>query len=171
VLAEGFWRRVFGGNPGIVGTHVRLVGRGSPGTDSDTYEVIGVVRWSVELSYRRPLRADVFVPHVFSPEQRSEQRRRVPGLLTFGRLRRGVTVRQADADVRGLMVTLAEEHPATTLPGAGARVVLLHEELVGQTRLALLLLGCGAAVVLLIGCANVANLLLAARARACFSNS
>ena len=164
VLAEGFWRRVFGGDPGIVGTHVRLAG-GSPKADSDGYEVIGVVRWSVELSYRRPLRADVFVPRVFSSEDRSEQRRRLPGLLTFGRLKHGTTVRQADADVRALMATLSDEHAATSLPGGSARVVSLREELVGQTRAALLMLTFGAAVVLLIGCANVANLLLAGGAR------
>jgi len=161
VLAEGYWRRVFGGDPGIVGTRVRLPGLGSPGAEADSYEVIGVVRWTVELSYRRPLRADLFVPRVFSPEERGEQRRRLPGLMTFGRLKRGVTVRQADRDVRALLTTLSEEHPVTSLPGAGARVVSLHEELVGQTRPVLLLLGWGAAVVLLVGCVNVANLLVA----------
>jgi len=164
VLTEGFWRRTFGGDPDVVGTRVRLVGDATD-TASDSYEVIGVVGWSVELSYRRPIRADAFVPHVFTPVERRDERRRMPGLLTIARLRPGVTVEQADADVRALMAALTETHAATSLPGAGARVVSLHEELVGQTRPALVLLACGVAIVFVIGFGNVANLLLASGLR------
>jgi hypothetical protein len=90
ILTEGFWRRVFGGDPAIVGKRIRLAGGDAPGAD-DSYEVLGIVPWRVDLSYRRPLRVHVFIPHTLSPEERRDERRRVPGLLTFGRLKADVS--------------------------------------------------------------------------------
>jgi len=164
VLAEGFWRRAFDADPAVVGTRIRLAGR-DPSHADDSFEVLGVARWDMELSYRRPLRADVFVPRLFSPEERMDQRRRAPGLMTFGRLRPDVSVARGEADVRAIMTRLVAEYPSTSLPQADARVVPLHEELVGQARPALLLLGWGAGVVLLIACVNVTALFVASGVR------
>lgn len=165
VLAEGFWRRVFGGDQGIVGTHIHLIDNGARSTQAVTYEVIGVVPSTVRLSYRYPLRADIFVPRVFTDDERSAKSRRRPGLIAFGRLRPGVPVGQAGSDVRALIASMELKHPGISLPGGSARVVSLHEELLGQTRPAFMLLGMAALIVLLIACANVANLLLADGAR------
>jgi predicted permease len=165
VLAEDTWRRVFGGDPGVVGRRVRLVERGADARVPGSYEVIGVVSSSVRLSYRLPLRADLYVPLVISAKDLTEQARGAPTLLTVGRLTPGLAVGEADAQVRTLIATLAREHPAIKVFRGGARVTRLHEELVGQTRPAFLLLATAAAIVLLIGCANIANLLLASGLR------
>jgi len=164
MLTERYWRRVFGADPAVVGTRIRLAGRDPAGVD-DSYEVLGVTRWDVELSYRRLLRADVLIPHVSSPNDRAEERRRAPGLMTIGRVKPHVSVAESGTEVRALMAALAAEHPTTSLPQADARVVSLHEELVGQTGPAMRILGWGAALVLFIACVNVTALLVAAGLR------
>ena len=68
---------------------------------------------------------------------------------------------EAAAEIRSVLAASTREHPKVSLPGAGTRVVPLHEELVGRTRPVFLLLAAAAGVLLLIGCVNVANLLLA----------
>jgi putative ABC transport system permease protein len=161
VLAEAFWRRVFAGNPAIVGQYVRLAGPNRRDADADTYEVIGVVPASVRLFYRLPLEADIYLPRVLQPGDRAEEARMSPGFFTFVRLAPGVSVEQADREVRMVLKAVVAEHPAVSVPRAGSRVTSLHEELVGQTRPAFLLLAAAALILLVIGCVNIASVLLA----------
>ena len=161
VLAEAFWRRVFAGDPKVIGQRVRLVGPNRREGDADTYEVIGVVPSSVRLFYRLPLHADVYIPRVIQPTDRAEEARMSPGLFTFGRLAPGISVEQAAQEVRTILNAVAAEHPAVSIPAAGSRVTSLDEELVGQTRPAFVLLAAAALVLLVIGCVNVASVLLA----------
>src|SRR5262249_17810170 len=82
------------------------------------------------------------------------------GLQALGRIHRGVTLAVAEAELSGIAARLAEAFP-TTNAEVGARLVPLHEQLVGRARPLLLLLFGAILFVLLIVCANVANLLLA----------
>jgi putative ABC transport system permease protein len=161
VLSESLWREAFESDPGIIGRRVRLTGRGRRPGESDAYEVIGIVPSTVRLFYRLPLRADIYVPRVASPTDLSEDARMSPAFLTFGRLARGAAVKRADEEVRDVLAATAREHPKASIPSAGSRVTSLHEELVGQTRPAFVLLTGAAFVLLVIGCVNVAGLLLA----------
>jgi hypothetical protein len=92
VLDELFWRRAFAADRGIVGKRVRLAGSGGAAASAASYEVIGVAPASMRLFYRLPLRADVYVPRVISPAERTEAARLGPVFFTFARLRPGVTV-------------------------------------------------------------------------------
>ncbi len=165
VLAEGYWRRVFGGDPGVVGRRVRLAGQSPNSSMGDTYEVVGVVPSSVQLFYRFPtLQPDVYAPKVITNADREVKAGGGLSLwFTFGRLANGVTVEQASANARTLMATFTRQLP--DLQEFRARIVSLRDELLGQTRPTLLLLGAGVALVLLIACVNVAGLLLAGGAR------
>ncbi len=165
VLSEGYWRRVFGGDPGVVGRRVRLGGQRPDSSAGETYEVVGVVPSNVQLFYRFPtLRPDVCAPVVVGDADRVVK----PGQnfrlwFTFGRLGPGVTIDRASANVRALMAAFAQQLP--DFQEFRARVVSLHDELLGQARPTLLLLGAGVILVLLIACVNVATLLLAGGTR------
>ena len=165
VLSEGYWRRVFGGDPAIVGRRVRLAGQHRDSSMGDTYEVVGVVPSSVQLFYRFPtLRPDAYAPAVVTDGDRVLKPGQALHLwFTFGRLRPGVTIDRASANARTLMATFTRQLP--DFQEFRARVVSLHDELLGQTRPTLLLLGAGVALVLLVACVNVAGLLLAGGAR------
>ena len=166
VLSEGYWRRVFGGDPGVVGRRVRLAGQRPDSSTGETYEVVGVVHSSVQLFYRFPtLRPDVYAPMVVTDADRDVTANGFRPLFTFGRLKAGVTVPQADTNVRAVMAAFARRHPKVPFLQSRTRVVSLRDELLGQTRPTLLLLGTGVTLVLLIACVNVAGLLLAGGAR------
>ena len=161
VLAEEFWREAFGADLGVIGQRVRLAGRDRQPGDRDTYQVIGIVPANVRLFYRLPLRADIYIPRVTGPDDRAEKARMSPGLMTFARLAPGANVESAAEEVRAILEAASASHPKVSIPKASSRVTLLHEELVGQTRPAFLLLATAAAVLLAIACVNVAGVLLA----------
>jgi putative ABC transport system permease protein len=141
VLSYGFWNRRFAADRGIVGQ--RLVFDGEP------YEVLGVMPAS--FSHRA---AEVFVPlqRTLDPSTRGSH-----FLSTYARLKPGVTVEQASADMRGLGERLAREFGHNH----GIDVRSYHEVVVGNIRGPLRVLLGAVFLVLLIACANVANLLLA----------
>ncbi len=165
ILDESFWRRAFGADRAVVGRWVRLPD--APGTSAgrDSCEVVGVVSSRVRLVYRLPLPVDVYVPRPVSPDDRLARDQFGATFFAFGRLAPGVTVARAGAEVRAVIARLSRLYPRMTGPHAGARVTSLHDDLVGQTRPAFVLLGAAALVVFLAGCVNVANLLLADRLR------
>jgi putative ABC transport system permease protein len=144
VLSDGYWQRRFGGDPRIVGREIQLSGR--------PWTVVGIAprgfRYGRDVDLWAPTRADTTMP------------RRAEYLDVIGRLKPGVTVAQASADVAAVMRQLAEQYPATN-GRITSEVIGLEEDLVRDARPALLAFAGAVLLVLLIACANVANLLLA----------
>jgi putative ABC transport system permease protein len=150
VLSEEFWMRHFGGDPSIVGSTIRL--------DGVEHDVIGIVAREFRLPHgSQSLRSDVWVPLRFSPDEAGTRGSNY--LWVMGRLRPGVGVGAADAELRQVMQGLVEQYPE--LRGEQLRVEPLRQESVKAVRGPLLLLLGAVAFVLLIAVANVASLLLA----------
>jgi len=147
VLSHGLWERRFGADPAIVGQSITLNAR--------PYTVVGVAPASMRL----PARAQLWAPYAVDPASPPASRRG-DFLSVVGRLEPGVTPARAQADLDAIGRRLAAEYPATNT-GVGIDVVSLHDQLVGTIRPALLVFTAAVALVLLIACANVANLLLA----------
>ena len=141
VISEGLWQRRFGGDPRVVGRTVRL--------DDESYTVLGVMPGSFRLP-NAP--SDIWTPLSFPPDSTMNTRGNY-FLDLFGRLAPGVTAAQATADL------IAVVRPVN--PDIGAQVKDLRESIVGDVRPTLNLLLGAVGFVLVIACANVANLLLA----------
>src|SRR5690606_31834276 len=156
ILSDGLWRRRFGTRPDIVGRTIPL--------DGDSYEVIGVMPRGVSYPVGSPQPTEVWLPYVV-PE---DQRIRKPAsyslyLQVIARLKTGVSIDRAQAQMNQIAAAIEQANPDVTwLKGSGAGVRPLHVHLVGTpTRSWMLMLLGAVAVVLLIACANVANLLIA----------
>ena len=148
LLSDGFWRRRFGADRGVIGRSVRI--------DDTPHVVIGVLPPGFHFA---PIGdADVWLPINQSAETRAE--RSDHWLNVVGRLRDGATVEDARADLASVMRQLAAQYPETNA-GRGAEVVLLRDQAIGNVRPLLLVLTGAVTLVLLIACANVAGLLLA----------
>jgi putative ABC transport system permease protein len=148
VLSHRLWQRQFGGRREVLGTRLELDGR--------PFTVIGVMPegFGIEGS-----KADLWTPPGLDPAV--DYRTRTGRYLTsIARLKPGVSPERAQADMSVIARQLAAEHP-TFNAGWGVNVVPMYEQVVGGVRRALLVLGGVVAFVLLIACANVANLLLA----------
>lgn len=147
VLSESFWRGRFNADPGIVGKTLRL--------DGEMFSVVGVVPDPAQLIGRTSLWALTTIRDA-PPEERGAHYFRV-----IGRLNADATLTSASADMSLVAEGLSREYPDTN-EGRGVSLEPLHDELVGSDlrRTALLFLGV-VGLVLLICCANVANLLLA----------
>jgi putative ABC transport system permease protein len=152
VLSENLWRGRFGSDPNIVGSSVSL--------DKRVFTIIGVM----PAGFRSPFLArnqDIWVPTVDDPLFGGWMARRSGHWLpVIGRLKPGVSIAQAQAEMETVSARLAKEFPGEN-EGWTARVVPLHSEIVGDVKPALLLLLGAVGLVLLISCANIANLLLA----------
>jgi putative ABC transport system permease protein len=146
VMAEGFWRTHFNADPAIAGREIRF--------DGTPYTVVGVVPDESQLLGRTGIWA-------MAPIARVPALRTAYGLRAIGRLKPGVTIEAARSDVTAVAEGLAREFPATN-QGRGITIESLHNALIGSDvrRTALLFLGV-VGFVLLICCANVANLLVA----------
>ncbi len=151
VLSYGLWQRDFGGDLGIVGKTIPL--NGEPCT------VIGIM----PQSFRNDLQPDVelWVPLESAPNfTTTRQSRSVHWLMVIGRLQADMSLKQARAAIHAMAASLGKEYPQTDAR-LGLDVTTLSDYLVGSTRPALLLLFAAVGFVLLIACANIANLLLA----------
>ena len=146
IISEGLWRRRFGGVVPIVGKPLLLDGR--------SYTVVGVA----SNAGRLPEDTDVWVPITFdSPDMKI---RRFHFLRAIGRLKPGVSLQQAQADMDSVAIGLEKLYPDSNTTWR-LRLVPLREQLLGDIRTGLYVLLGAVAFVLLIACANVANLLLA----------
>ena len=157
VLSFDFWRRQFGGDSGIVGRELSLNGR--------KYTVVGVMPERFQLRYPLPETSDLWRPMVLEGETLAD--RRAHYLYMFGRLRRDVSAVRAQSALSALAARQAAAFPESN-KGWGARVIPLREDIASDVRPLLMIGSAAVALVLLIACANVANLLLArgaARAR------
>ncbi len=146
VLSHGVWQRRFGGDPAVVGRTIRL--------DGDAYRVAGIMPAAFRFPEDGP---DAWVPLTF-PDNVATQRG-AHYLSVVGRLKSGVTLEQAKADLQAIGADLARKYRDTN-EGHGATATALRGSLVKAVRPALLTLLGAVAFVTLIACANVANLLL-----------
>jgi len=149
VIGEPMWRTRFGSRPDMVGS--TLVLNGQP------FTVVGIMRAGFDAPLGTP---DVWMPIGYYPNRGDLDTRGRPGVLVVGKLREGTSLQSAQADLDGVAQSLAALHPATNA-GRGAAVRALKEEIVGDTRAPLLVVLGAVAAVMLIACANVANLNLA----------
>ncbi|MBX3279537.1 MAG: ABC transporter permease [Acidobacteria bacterium] len=149
VISFDLWQRRFGGSSDIVGRSVQLDGFG--------FTVTGVM----QRGFSYPRKTDLW--ELYSVGQNQRQMREARFLKVIARLKPGTTVSVAQAEMSGIAVQLAEEHPRTNRNWSVAVVPLLDEE-VGSVRPALALLFAAVGLVLLIACSNVGSLMLARNA-------
>jgi putative ABC transport system permease protein len=152
VVSEGFWRRRLGADPGIIGKPITL--------NDEKRVVVGVIRAGFEPPAEyMPVAGEVWAPFgsEYSPRQWQERGRH--NWMVIARLRPGVTLAQANAEMKGIGEALSREYPDTN-EKVGAFVAPFREHFVDSSRRVLLILLGTVAVVLLIACSNLANLLL-----------
>jgi len=146
VMSEGVWRRQFGADPGIVGRAIVLNGQ--------PFTVIGIIPSTFTFFGG----TDVWVPITYYPNT-AGLTRKDHSMTVVGRLRAEVTVAGAESEMRAIAARVAERYPAEN-GGTGAHVESLHTLLVGDVRAPLYIVMGAVALLLLIACANVANLQL-----------
>src|SRR5450432_1571514 len=149
VLGAGLWKRRFGGDRSVIGRTITL--------NHEAYTVVGIMPEGFYFPPFWASKAEVYAPLVFTPAE--TQDRRMSTLRTFGRLKPGVTMQQARADVRAIARRLAQDYPLSNAEQTAA-VTSLHEMSVGNVQTALLILLGAVGCTLLIACANLANLFL-----------
>jgi predicted permease len=159
ILSYKLWQQRFGGDPDIVGKHVSL-----SGPRIEDREIIGVMPPDFNYPLSVPSSVD-------PPSQQREywvplgldilaQGREGPGGMAVARLRPGVTLAEAQANIDTVAARLEQDYPQTNT-GRGVRLVPLFNFALGSARVGLLAIWAATALVLVIGCVNVANLLLA----------
>ena len=151
LVSYGLWQRRFGGDPKLIGQTLTL--------DAKPYTVIGILPpWLKYPGLMMPQTgADIWIPYLVSP---SQNQRGFANLRLVGKLKPGVTLTAAQTDVDLVARRLEQQYPQDNT-NLGIGVVPLQEQLVGNARLALLILLGAVGLVLLIACVNVANLMLA----------
>jgi putative ABC transport system permease protein len=151
LISQAFWQSHCGSNPNIVGQKIIL--------DQQGYTVVGVM----PAKFFFPAPDTEWQPQVWTPLGWTDKDRAVRGnhnYLVIGRLKPEISLKQAQAEMNTISRRLEQQYPADDR-GWGAVVVPLRDQLVGEVRPALLILLGAVAFVLLIACANLANLLLA----------
>ena len=156
VVSNALWVRRFGSDPALVGKTITL--------DGSNYTVIGIA----PPDFQYPDKTELWVPPLqlvpeMYPDQDVRQTRRMGYLAAVAMLKPGVSLQQAAGEMETITARLRQQYPDTNNRRFN-RVVSLHEHLVGDTNKLLWLLLGAVTFVLLIGCANVANLLLASGA-------
>ena len=146
ILSEDFWRTHLGADPNVCGKTLRL--------NEEQYNIVGVMPRSLRLLNS----TQVWIPMAWAPND-SLNNRNNHFVNLIGRLRTGVAQQQAAADLNSTMHSIAQRFPENK--GLEASLQFLHESLVGNVRLGLLVLLSAVGFVLLIACVNIANLLLA----------
>jgi predicted permease len=161
VISHGLWQRRFGGSPAALGATILL--------DREPRTIVGIMPASFQFPLRGPRingdPAEVWVPVAVTATQRA-QRGAEYNYGVLGRLRPGVTTEAAAAEAAAIAPRIQQTYPPALLEflnGSSLAVVAmpLREAVVGPTRAPLLLLMAAVSLVLLVACANVANLLLA----------
>jgi len=150
ILSYGLWRRVFAANPDVVGSTVPV--------DGVPMTVVGVMPAGFEF----PEESEIWGPLAFTPDDLSANSRGGHGLEVLGRIKPGLSLAQVQSDMDRVGKTMMEQNGAYPYAKYGFGIILhpLLEETVGDVRPALLVLMASVGLVLLIACANVANLLL-----------
>ena len=150
IITHGLWQRRFGGSHDVVGSRVIL--------DGEPHVVVGIMPEDFPPPF---LDAEVFTPFGITNGFVSDPANNTSTyVVTFGELRAGATVAQAGAEIDAMTRGMAPEFPRTHAGWTGGAWPV-REYLYGEVRLAVIVLMCATAVVLLIACANIANLTLA----------
>ncbi len=152
VMAYGLWERRYGKDESVVGRRIRI--------NAELYAVIGIMPRGFEFPNSGLSGSELWAPLTIQGKDLAETARSRHELMVFGRLRKNVPVATARAEMDTIAGQVAADHPATNA-GMGVRVVPLTEAVGGGDRQMLLPLLGAVVCVLLIACANVANLLLA----------
>jgi predicted permease len=152
LISAGFWKRKFAAAPDVLGKTLTLDGR--------NYTIIGVVPASFDLALRSFRPAEVYVGIGQWSNTSLPVRGAGLGIHGIGRLKPGVTIEQARADMEGVTQNLAAAYPDAD-KGISANLIPFREDMFGEVRPALLVLLGAVGFVLLIACVNVANLMLA----------
>jgi len=148
VLSHGLWRRRFGGRPDVINSTTTL--------DGHAVTVVGVASPDV----RFPATAEFWRPLIFTPRELAPDARGAQWVQVLARLKEGVSPRQATTALETVATRLARIVPESETD-ATVMAIPLHERVIGDSRPTLLLLLGSVALVMLIACANVANLVLA----------
>jgi len=153
LVGHALWRQRYAGDPRLVGQTLTL--------DGKAYTVVGILPPRLKnpgLRLTLPASgADVWIPLIPAP---AEQNRSFANIRAVARLKQGITIAQAQAEMNVLALQLEQQYPDSNT-NVGAEVGSLHEHLTGRVRRGLWILLGAVGCVLLIACANVANLLLA----------
>jgi len=150
LLSYSLWQRRFGSDRSVIGRALALNG--------ESYTVIGIMPRFVQLPGFANRNDQVWVPIAFPPEEAAQRGNHF--LEVIARMKPGITLKQAQAEMDTIAARLAQQYPDYNTR-TGAVVVPLHEQVVGDIKPALLTLLGAVGFVLVIACANVANLLLA----------
>ena len=159
ILTHGFWQRHFAGDPAVIGKTLTL--------DGNAVTIIGVMQPDFSLNkevmptVNKINNADLLLPLPMTEAMRATRSHEDYNI--FGRLKPGVSVTEAQADIDRIVSVMKQQYPANYPPASGfmISVVPLLQQVVGDVRRSLLILLGSVAFVLLIACANVANLQLA----------
>jgi predicted permease len=152
LISAGLWQRKFSSAPDILGKNIALDGR--------DYTIVGVIPASFHLSMPGFTEGQIYAPIGQWSNPLLLKRGAGLGFHGIGRLKPGVTIEQARADMAGVTRSLAEAFPDAD-KGISAKLTPLKEQMIGDVRPLLLVLLAAVGFVLLIACVNVANLLLA----------
>jgi putative ABC transport system permease protein len=158
VISHGLWQQRYAADPKLIGQKITL--------ENEAYTVIGVTapdfqfprRGEVPSYFGVSTTVDLYLPIAFTPAELNDRQMNRIGVIA--RLKPGVRVGQASAEMNAIARRLTEQYPQTNAD-KGVRLAPLHQQAVGKARTALLVLLGAVGFVLLIACANVANLLLA----------
>ena len=148
IVSYGLWQRHYGGDQGIVGKSILI--------DDKPFTVIGVLPKDFTL-WGNSRQLDLWMPFAFDRAQLDRENHSV---IVFGRLRKGITQPQAQAEMETIIARLKQQYP-TVDPENGVHVVRFRDDLSRTLKPALLVLLGAVGFVLLIACSNVANLILA----------
>ena len=147
LISNALWHRALGGSPSAVGSAIRI--------DGDPYTIVGIMPPRFGLPEDVQIWTPLIIAPISVPDMRASH-----GLTVIGKLRDGVTVERAQADMNGVTARLEATYPGSNT-GWRTRVVSLREQLRGNTSAIFVGLLAAVAAVLLIACGNVANLLMA----------
>ena len=145
VLGNTLWRERYGADPAVIGQKIVL--------DGEPYTILGVM----PPKFKYPSWAQLWTPLAWTDEKRAVRGNH--NYLVIGRLKPGIDIRAAQAELSAISTRLEQLYPEDD-KGWGAKILTLREQTVGDVRPALLLLLGAVGFVLLIACANVANLVL-----------
>ncbi len=149
MISDALWKRLFGGNPAVTDKTLTL--------DGESYQVVGVL--PADFHYFSNT-TDILVPIEASKARALKERSWHPGIQVLARLKPGVSLAQSRADMTSIAAALGEQYPDSNKEH-WVTLKSLYEAVVGDVRSLLLLLLAAVTFVLLIACANVANLMMA----------
>ena len=153
MISTGFWKRKFGASGGSIGKQITLDGIG--------YTIVGVIPAEFHFTnHGEHVNADIYTPIGQWDNPDFHDRKIALGIVAVGRLKPGVTLEQAQADMNGITDNLARAYPEAD-KGTGVGLYPLREEMTGDIKPVLFVLFGAVGFVLLIACVNIANLLLA----------